>query len=89
MVREVLTEAGIDAPETDRMAATVLAEDGLPRFVWEPEIVDAAVYVHVVLGSVIETLRWRQEYEEAKRRAKTRASPDGSVETNSATAPAA
>ena len=89
VVREVLAEAGIAAPETDRLAATVLAADGLPRYLWEPQLADYADYVHVVLGSVIETIRWREEYEEAKRRAASRAGPEQPVETNSATAPAA
>jgi hypothetical protein len=35
VVREVLKEAGIQAPDADRMAADTLAADGLPRFVWE------------------------------------------------------
>jgi hypothetical protein len=34
-VREVLKEAGIEAPDADRMAAAILAADGLPGFVWE------------------------------------------------------
>ena len=37
VVREVLAEAGIEAPEIDRMAADMLAEDGLPRFVWDDD----------------------------------------------------
>ncbi len=89
VVREVLAEAGIEAPETDRMAADVLAQDGLPRYVWEPAVVDAADYVDVVLRSIVETIRWRQEYEDAKRRRGSRASPGEPVETNSATASAA
>ncbi len=36
VVREVLAAAGVEAPATDRMSADVLADDGLPRYVWEP-----------------------------------------------------
>jgi hypothetical protein len=89
VVREVLAEAGIEAPDTDRMAANVLAQDGLPRYVWEPAAVDIADYVDVVPRSIIETIRWRQEYEDSKRRTLTRASAGEPVETNSATASAA
>jgi hypothetical protein len=35
VAREVLKEAGIQAPDADRMAADTLADDGLSRFVWE------------------------------------------------------
>jgi hypothetical protein len=87
VVREVLAEAGIEAPETDRMTATVLAKDGLPRYGWEAGLVESADYVSLVLQSVAETLRWRQEYDDAKRRVASRASP-GAVETSSATASA-
>ena len=82
-------EAGIEAPERDRMAATVLADDGLPRYVWEPQLVEAADYVSVVLGSVVEAIRWRHEYDDAKGKALSRASPQIPVEANSATTSAA
>ena len=75
VVREVLKEAGIDAPDADRMAADVLAEDGLPRFVWEDAPVVQRDYVTVVMASVLEAHRWRQEYQAAKQQAAARASP--------------
>ncbi len=75
VVREVLKEAGIDAPDADRMAADVLAEDGLPRFVWEDVPVQERDYVTVVMASVLEAKRWRQEYHAAKELAAARASP--------------
>ena len=34
IVRAVLAEAGIDAPDRDRCSATATAADGTPRFVW-------------------------------------------------------
>ena len=75
VVREVLKEAGIDAPDADRMAADVLAEDGLARFVWEDAPVVQRDYVTVVMASVREAHRWRQEYQAAKQQAAARASP--------------
>ena len=86
VVREVLKEAGIEAPDADRMAADVLADDGLPRFVWDDIPVADRDYVHVVMGAVREAQRWRREYEQAKQQAGARASPSGgAVDSNSAT----
>lgn len=87
VVREVLKEAGIEAPDADRMASDVLADDGRPRFVWEDVPVASADYADVVMGTVLEAMRWRREYDAAKRAGASRASPDGPVETNSATTP--
>ncbi len=76
VVRQVLKEAGIETPDADRMAADVLAEDGLPRFVWEDVPVVERDYVTVVMASVLEAKRWRREYQEAKQQqAAARASP--------------
>lgn len=89
VVREVLKEAGIEAPDADRIAADVLSSDGLPRFVWEDIPVADRDYVHVVMGAVREAQRWRREYEQAKHQVgAARASPTqaaGSVDSNSAT----
>ncbi|MET1058216.1 MAG: replication initiator [Nocardioides sp.] len=85
VVREVLAEAGIRVPQADRMAVSVTCTDGLPRYVWEPEPVDTAAYLDAVMRAIRERLTWRRQYEEAKRVVASRASPDGSVETGSAT----
>jgi hypothetical protein len=86
VVREVLAEAGITAPETDRMSADVLAGDGKPRYLWRDLPRHPADYPNVVLCSVLEQQRWRREYETAKALVAARASPRaGPVETNSAT----
>jgi hypothetical protein len=37
VVREALLSAGMVAPEIERLAASVRATDGLPRFVWTDE----------------------------------------------------
>jgi hypothetical protein len=73
--RGVLKEAGIEAPDADRMAAYVLADDGFPRFVWEDIPVADRDYVQVVMGAVREAQRWRREYERAKAHVGARARP--------------
>ena len=75
VVRAVLEEAGIEVPDTDRMSATVLAADGLPRFVWEPVNVASADYVAIVMASVTEQLRRRTQYDNAKQLVAARAGP--------------
>lgn len=82
VVREVLAEAGVEMPASDRLAADFVADDGLPRFTWEPVAIDAGEYAAMVLQSLHETLRWRREYDAARhhleaqhRGADSRASP--------------
>src|SRR5829696_5338530 len=65
VVREALLSAGVVAPETERLAASVLASDGLPRFVWTDERPDPASYTRVILASIAERQRWRTQYQEA------------------------
>ena len=66
VVRETLLSAGIDAPDLDRMAATVTLADGSPRFVWTDTRPDHDTYVKVILQSVAERQRRRVQYEAAK-----------------------
>jgi hypothetical protein len=94
VVRTVLAAAGIAPPEADRMATSVLAEDGKPRFVWEDLPVHDRDYTRVVMASVIEARRWRREYEAAKQHAAeqsasndARAGPQPCGGANSATTP--
>ena len=82
VVREVLLESGITAPDTDRWSTEHLADDGQPRFVWEMLPVDDRDYVHVVTATILEARRWRSEYEAAKAAVDSRAGPR---EINSAT----
>ena len=81
MVREALLNAGLLAPEVERLAASVTLPDGRPRFVWTDTRPDPASYAQVVLESVAERARWRAEYEAAKQGGETRsatsADPDG------------
>lgn len=75
VVREVLAEAGVEAPEVDRMSSRVTAVDGSPRFVWESASFAAADYPRLVLESVLQRRRWRREYETARQLVAARASP--------------
>ena len=78
-VREALESAGMLGPEFERMAATVTASDGKPRFVWTDTRPDPATYALVLMETVAERLRWRAQYETAKEKA-------GTVHTGSAAA---
>ncbi|HEX6054375.1 MAG TPA: replication initiator [Intrasporangium sp.] len=85
VVRAVLEEAGIDAPEADRMAADVLDTDGLPRFVREDVPVRERDYATVIATSLRQAQRWRTEYEDAKRLVAQGGSPPSEpVESHSA-----
>ena len=66
VVREALLAAGLVAPETERLAATVTLPDGSPRFVWTDTRPDARTYARVLLASIAERQKWRQQYEAAK-----------------------
>lgn len=66
VVHQALLAAGIVAPETERMAATVTLPDGTPRFVWTDTRPDIHTYATVLLRTIDERLQWRQEYERAK-----------------------
>lgn len=78
VVREALLEAGILAPEIERMAADVTLADGSPRFVWTDTRPDPVIYARVLLQSIAERHRWREQYERAKA---------GAVDDCSATGP--
>lgn len=86
VVREVLQEAGIDAPEADRLAADVLHDDGLPRFTWEDVPVQELDYTATIAASLRQARRWREQYEHAKTVAAQRGSPPlWAVDSHSAT----
>ena len=65
MVREALLSAGIVGPDIERMAADVRASDGLLRYVWTESRPDPAVYSQVILASIAERQRWRDQYRQA------------------------
>jgi hypothetical protein len=91
VVREVLTAAGVEAPDRNRMSADALGADGLPRYVWEPVPTSEAEYATTVLLSIAQAKRWRAEYEAAKQQLADRAraspggAPTGPVDSRSAT----
>lgn len=66
VVRAVLEEAGVEAPEARRLAADVMHEDGLPRFVWEDVPVEERNYAATIAASVRQRRAWRDQYERAK-----------------------
>jgi hypothetical protein len=66
-VRQALAAAGVDAPQTDRMAADVLDDDGAPRYRWEPVEPGETDYRAAVLHLARERRRWRTEYDHARR----------------------
>jgi hypothetical protein len=66
VVREALAEAGIVAPEIERLAADVLSADGNPRFVWTDSRPDPQLYARVILASIAERQHWESQYEAAK-----------------------
>lgn len=66
VVRAVLEEAGIEPPEARRLAADVLADDGLPRFVWEDVPVEERSYAATIAQSIRQRQAWKAQYERAK-----------------------
>jgi hypothetical protein len=82
VVRAVLEEAGIDVPETARLAATATDERGRPRYVWTSPTVTAHEYASAIIAMVTERQRWRRQYERAKQSAEAKP-----VDTRSATTP--
>lgn len=80
VVREALLNAGILAPEIERLAASVTLPDGRPRFVWTDTKTDSITYARVILDSVMERACWRAQYEAAKQAAEAvqpRSATDG------------
>jgi hypothetical protein len=81
VVRQTLAAAGVDMHDTDRYAATESLEDGSPRFIWQPvdraKDDDLPTWHGLMTRALVERIRWRTEYEQAKR-----AGPD---DTSSAT----
>ncbi|MDP9443758.1 MAG: hypothetical protein M3P83_05180 [Actinomycetota bacterium] len=76
VVRQVLAAAGMQAPEIDRLAASVQRPDGLPRYewkIWNPLQSSVPIYRQVVTTAITQRIRWKADYETAK----VRASPPG------------
>ena len=72
VVRQVLALAGFEVDDHDRLSATVLTGEGLPRYEWRiasPNSVDIPSYRAVICSTISQSLTWRKQYEEAKKRA--------------------
>lgn len=81
VVRQTLAAAGVEMPDSDRFSASAADDDGQPRFIWttvDPRTDDdLPTWGGLMTRAVVERIRWRTEYEQAKR-----AGPDS---TSSAT----
>jgi hypothetical protein len=78
VVRQVLEAAGVEVADSNRMAADVLMENGLPRFewkIWDPLKSSAPIYRQIITKSIAEHLRWKRQYEAAKACASSDGSP--------------
>jgi hypothetical protein len=82
VVREALEAAGIEVESSGRMAAEVEASDGEGRFVWAAVVSHGGTSAEVLMETVLERRRWREQYEYAK----SRADADPPVDGRSATA---
>ena len=83
VVRQTLAAAGVEMPDSDRFSASAADDDGQPRFIWtavDPRTDDdLPTWGGLMTRALVERIRWRSEYEQAKR-----AGPD-SDDTHSAT----
>ena len=83
VVRQTLAAAGVEMPDSDRFSATAADDEGQPRFIWtavDPRTDDdLPTWGGLMTRALVERIRWRTEYEQAKRTGPT---PD---ETCSAT----
>jgi len=66
VVRAVLEQAGIEAPDAKRLAADVLDTDGRPRFVWEDVPAPERDYARTVALSLKQKRAWAAQYETAR-----------------------
>lgn len=71
VVREVL-EAGVDAPELERLSVAVKRDDGTQGFHWtihHPDDSTTPLYRTVMTRAIGQQMQWRAGYQDAKRRA--------------------
>jgi hypothetical protein len=71
VVRQTLAAAGVEMPDSDRFSAAAADDDGQPRFIWtavDPRADDDLPTWHgLMTRALVERIRWRTEYEQAKR----------------------
>jgi hypothetical protein len=82
VVRQALNAAGIEMPVADRMAAQVRDENGGERFQWAAVVGNAGTRSDLLMKTIQERRRWREDYERAKTLVGANGPP---VESNSAT----
>ena len=69
-VHAILKAAGINPGQVDRYSATVLRDDGHPRYLWQPPDPDNPPnYPAVITAAIAERNRWQTQYQQAKQRA--------------------
>ena len=88
-VQGALQAAGIEAPDARRLAAEVLASDGLPRFEWADVPVHERDYTAAISASMRQRRAWREQYEAAKAVAERAGPTAAPVDSHSATESAA
>jgi hypothetical protein len=86
VVRQTLAAAGVEMPDTDRYAAATATADGSPRFVWtavDPRTDDELpTWGGVMTRALVERIRWRTEYEQAKRAGPVPGETSSAINTN-------
>ena len=75
VVRQALSAAGIEMAAADRMAAQVVDQDGNARFEWAAVIPGAGTKADMLMGTILERRRWREQYEQAKAHANDHGPP--------------
>jgi hypothetical protein len=81
VVRQALEEAGIEVDSARRMAADVVASDGDARFLWAAVVSHGGTSASILMETVLQRRRWREQYELAK----AMAGADPPVDSRSAT----
>jgi hypothetical protein len=90
VVRQTLAAAGVDMPDTDRYSAIAQLEDGAPRFIWttvdRANDDDLPTWHGLMTRGINERIRWRTDYEQAKRAGPARSDDCSATETPAAPA---
>ena len=66
VVRQALASAGIEMAAADRMAARVVDDEGNHRFEWATVVTGAGSKADLLMSTIVERRRWREEYERAR-----------------------
>lgn len=82
VVRQALEAAGLPMAVADRMAADVVDDQGNNRFQWAAVVTNISTKADLLMATIIERRRWREEYERAKALAAANGPP---VDSHSAT----